>query len=194
MEQNRKELPKATLEEQKRICEVSICTCRCTLCINWEFGVTSCAYIYRNGLWWEFFFLQMAAYFTHCNLQPIHMILTLRTALNLFFKLKNYKTAASFARRLLELGPKPDVATQVCAEQITVDAFKQQDYNINTCIMNQASTMSVSWVLMLNLLVSFRPERFYRPVKKLQLMLMNWNMTNTIHLTSVQPHTFQFTG
>ena len=57
---------------------------------------------------------QMAAYFTHCNLQPIHLILTLRTALNLFFKLKNYKTAASFARRLLELGPKPDVAQQVC--------------------------------------------------------------------------------
>jgi coatomer protein complex subunit alpha (xenin) len=55
---------------------------------------------------------EMAAYFTHCNLQPIHLILTLRTALNLFFKLKNYKTAASFARRLLELGPKPDVAQQ----------------------------------------------------------------------------------
>ena len=48
----------------------------------------------------------MAAYFTHCNLQPVHLILTLRTALNLFFKLKNYKTAASFARRLLELGPR----------------------------------------------------------------------------------------
>ncbi|XP_067685540.1 coatomer subunit alpha-like [Haliotis asinina] len=55
---------------------------------------------------------EMAAYFTHCSLQPVHLILTLRTALNLFFKLKNYKTAASFARRLLELGPKPDVATQ----------------------------------------------------------------------------------
>ncbi|GFO24200.1 coatomer subunit alpha [Plakobranchus ocellatus] len=55
---------------------------------------------------------EMAAYFTHCNLQPIHLILTLRTALNLFFKLKNYKTAASFARRLLELGPKPDIAQQ----------------------------------------------------------------------------------
>lgn len=68
------------------------------------------------------YFLQMAAYFTHCNLQPIHMILTLRTALNLFFKLKNYKTAASFARRLLELGPKPDVATQVCALHLTFDA------------------------------------------------------------------------
>uniref|UniRef100_T1J5P8 Coatomer subunit alpha n=1 Tax=Strigamia maritima TaxID=126957 RepID=T1J5P8_STRMM len=72
MEQVRKEQPKNTLEEQKRICE-------------------------------------MAAYFTHCNTQPIHQILTLRTALNLFFKLKNLKTAASFARRLLELGPKPEV-------------------------------------------------------------------------------------
>ena len=28
----------------------------------------------------------MAAYFTHCNLQPVHQILTLRTAVNLFFK------------------------------------------------------------------------------------------------------------
>merc|ERR1712027_171871 len=55
---------------------------------------------------------EMAAYFTHCNLQPVHQVLTLRTALNLFFKLKNYKTAGSFARRLLELGPKPEVAQQ----------------------------------------------------------------------------------
>ena len=38
----------------------------------------------------------------------------LRTATTLFFKIKNYKTAASFARRLLELGPPPQVAMQVC--------------------------------------------------------------------------------
>ncbi|CAB0008469.1 unnamed protein product [Nesidiocoris tenuis] len=75
MEIKRKELPKDTIEEQKRICE-------------------------------------MAAYFSHCNLQPVHQVLTLRTAINLFFKLKNYKTSASFARRMLELGPKPDVAMQ----------------------------------------------------------------------------------
>lgn len=75
METHRKGMPKSTLEEQKRLCE-------------------------------------MAAYFTHCNLQPVHQILTLRTALNMFFKLKNYKTAASFARRLLELGPRPEVAQQ----------------------------------------------------------------------------------
>ena len=35
----------------------------------------------------------MAAYFTLCNLQPVHQALTLRTALK-FFKMKNYKTAA----------------------------------------------------------------------------------------------------
>ncbi|GLV43141.1 Coat Protein (coatomer) alpha [Carabus blaptoides fortunei] len=75
METHRKSLPKSTLEEQKRQCE-------------------------------------MAAYFTHCALQPIHQILTLRTALNMFFKMKNYRTAASFAKRLLELGPRSDVAQQ----------------------------------------------------------------------------------
>lgn len=32
-------------------------------------------------------------------------------------QLKNFQTAASFARRLLELGPKPEVAAQVeCCE------------------------------------------------------------------------------
>lgn len=75
MEAARKDLPKDSLEDQKRSCE-------------------------------------MAAYFTHSELQPIHQILTLRTALNLSFKMKNYRAAASFARRLLELGPKPEVAQQ----------------------------------------------------------------------------------
>ena len=55
---------------------------------------------------------ELAAYFTHCNLQPVHLMLTLRTAMNLAFKLKNYRSASSFARRLLELGPKPDMAQQ----------------------------------------------------------------------------------
>lgn len=55
---------------------------------------------------------ELAAYFTHCSLDPVHLILTLRTAMNLHFKLKNYRFAASFAKRLLELGPKPDMAQQ----------------------------------------------------------------------------------
>jgi coatomer protein complex subunit alpha (xenin) len=57
---------------------------------------------------------ELAAYFTHCELQPIHLQLCLPTAQTAFFKIKNYKTAASFARRLLDLGPKPEVAQKVC--------------------------------------------------------------------------------
>ncbi|XP_005203500.1 coatomer subunit alpha isoform X1 [Bos indicus x Bos taurus] len=98
METERKKLPKETLEQQKRICE-------------------------------------MAAYFTHSNLQPVHMILVLRTALNLFFKLKNFRTAAAFARRLLELGPKPEVAQQTrkilsACEKNPTDAY-QLNYDMH---------------------------------------------------------------
>lgn len=99
MEIYRKTLPKNTIAEQKRICELS-------------------------------------AYFTHCNLQPIHQILTLRTSLNMFFKLKNYKTAASFARKLLDLGPRTEIAQQcrkmmsACEQQPTDEHDLEYDeYN-----------------------------------------------------------------
>ena len=81
--------------------------------LNLNWAVVSYLQTYANRHVYGMFVHQMAAYFTHCNLQPVHLILVLRTALNLFFKLKNFKTAASFARRLLELGPRPDVAQQV---------------------------------------------------------------------------------
>ncbi|CAG0880019.1 unnamed protein product, partial [Cyprideis torosa] len=55
---------------------------------------------------------EMAAYFTHVQVQPAHQVLTLRTALNICFKLKCYRTASSLARRLLDLGPKPEIANQ----------------------------------------------------------------------------------
>ncbi|CAF1084468.1 unnamed protein product [Adineta steineri] len=55
---------------------------------------------------------ELAAYFTHVQLQPIHKLMTLRSALNQAFKLKNYKAASRFAKRLLELGPTPEIAQQ----------------------------------------------------------------------------------
>uniref|UniRef100_A0A1I7WLZ7 COPI_C domain-containing protein n=1 Tax=Heterorhabditis bacteriophora TaxID=37862 RepID=A0A1I7WLZ7_HETBA len=72
---------------------------------------------------------EMAAYFTHFNLQPIHRILTLRTAVNTFFKMKQMRTCASLCRRLLELGPKAEVAAQIrkvmtVAEQDNNDAHQ----------------------------------------------------------------------
>merc|ERR1712238_284135 len=52
---------------------------------------------------------ELAAYFTHCNLQPIHLLLALRSAMATSFKHKNFIAAASFARRLLEL---PDMSSE----------------------------------------------------------------------------------
>lgn len=53
--------------------------------------------------------LELAAYFTHCNLQPAHLMLALKTAMASAFKSKNFINAASFARRLLEL---PDINSE----------------------------------------------------------------------------------
>ncbi|KAI8894425.1 coatomer WD associated region-domain-containing protein [Globomyces pollinis-pini] len=54
--------------------------------------------------------VELAAYFTHCELQTIHLQLSIRQAMVQSFKLKNYGTAMSFAQRLLEQGPSPQVA------------------------------------------------------------------------------------
>lgn len=56
---------------------------------------------------------ELAAYFTHCNLQPVHLLLALRSAMGTAFKHKNYIVAASFARRLLEL---PDMSNEKNAD------------------------------------------------------------------------------
>lgn len=52
---------------------------------------------------------ELSAFFTHCNLQPSHLLLALRSAMGTAFKHKNFISAASFARRLLEL---PDMSSQ----------------------------------------------------------------------------------
>jgi len=54
--------------------------------------------------------MELAAYLSHCKLQMPHLVLVLRAAMNSAFSHKNYLTAASFARRLLDLNPKQDIA------------------------------------------------------------------------------------
>jgi coatomer protein complex subunit alpha (xenin) len=63
---------------------------------------------------------ELSAYFTHCNLQPAHLLLALRSAMGTSFKHKNFIVAAGFARRLLEL---PDMNSQRNAE-LSVKATK----------------------------------------------------------------------
>eukprot|EP00960_Hanusia_phi_P033380 750435-Hanusia_phi.AAC.3 len=45
--------------------------------------------------------VELAAYLTHCNLQPLHLLISLRSAMSSSVKIKNYNTAGSFCRRLL---------------------------------------------------------------------------------------------
>lgn len=52
---------------------------------------------------------ELAAYFTHAKLQPVHQCLSLRSAMFIFFKMKNFATTATFCRRLLELNPPAKV-------------------------------------------------------------------------------------
>ncbi|EIN08411.1 coatomer subunit alpha-2 [Punctularia strigosozonata HHB-11173 SS5] len=56
--------------------------------------------------------LELAAYFTHCQLQPPHLQIALRSAINVFSKANNHAATAKFARRLIELNPDPKIAAQ----------------------------------------------------------------------------------
>eukprot|EP00042_Codosiga_hollandica_P036250 m.274726 g.274726 ORF g.274726 m.274726 type:complete len:1165 (-) comp54837_c0_seq6:8-3502(-) len=51
----------------------------------------------------------LAAYITRCDLSCAHLLLCLPTAMALSFKVQCYRTAAHFAQRLLDLGPKPEL-------------------------------------------------------------------------------------
>jgi coatomer protein complex subunit alpha (xenin) len=58
--------------------------------------------------------LELAAYFTHCKLQPTHIQLALRSAMGVFSKAGSHATAAVFARRLIDSKPTDaKVLTQV---------------------------------------------------------------------------------
>jgi coatomer protein complex subunit alpha (xenin) len=57
--------------------------------------------------------LELAAYFTQCQLQPPHMQIALRIAMAAFSKANNHAHAARFAKRLLELKPDPKIVAQV---------------------------------------------------------------------------------
>ena len=55
--------------------------------------------------------LELASYFTHCQLQTVHLQLAIRLAMMQAFKMRNFGTAKGFALRLLEQGPGAQVAS-----------------------------------------------------------------------------------
>merc|ERR1711862_778661 len=88
---------------------------------------------------------ELSAYFTHCNLQPVHLLLALRSAMGTSFKHKNYILAATFARRLLEL---PDMRNERNAD-LRVKASKvlqkseQMARNEHTLNYNENASFSI---------------------------------------------------
>merc|ERR1712000_15873 len=54
----------------------------------------------------------LAAYFSHCRLQPKHQVFVLRTAMKASLDIKNYLGASSFARRILDIAPSGALADQ----------------------------------------------------------------------------------
>lgn len=88
---------------------------------------------------------ELCAYFTHCNLQPTHLLLALRSAMGTSFKHKNFIVAASFARRLLEL---PDMNSEK-NKDLRVKATKvlqkseQMARNEHTLNYNENSTFAI---------------------------------------------------
>lgn len=85
--------------------------------------------------------VQSAGLFTKCAMAPIHVQLALRAAMRTSFDTQNLMHAASFARRLLELSPAPQLAQkarqvmQVCDRSMTnkcdVDYDDRQEFVIN---------------------------------------------------------------
>jgi coatomer subunit alpha len=57
--------------------------------------------------------LELAAYFTNCQMQPPHLQIALRSAIGVFAKANNHADAARFARRLIDLKPDPKIVAQV---------------------------------------------------------------------------------
>ncbi|GBG90440.1 hypothetical protein CBR_g50687 [Chara braunii] len=75
--------------------------------------------------------MELAAYFTHCNMQPTHLKLSLQSALHVCYKLKNYNTTATFCRRLLELNPMPAVANNARKALQVCERNPKDDIQIN---------------------------------------------------------------
>jgi coatomer protein complex subunit alpha (xenin) len=72
--------------------------------------------------------LELAAYFTHCNLQSAHTTLALKSAMASAFKAKNFVNAASFARRLLEMpemGSEKNADSRVKAQKVLQKSEQQ---------------------------------------------------------------------
>ncbi|KAL6511818.1 hypothetical protein OROGR_021415 [Orobanche gracilis] len=70
---------------------------------------------------------ELAAYFTHCNLQLPHMRLALMNAMTVCYKAQNLSTAANFARRLLETNPSVENQARTARQVLQASERNMKD-------------------------------------------------------------------
>ncbi|KAJ2845901.1 hypothetical protein IWW36_004596, partial [Coemansia brasiliensis] len=75
--------------------------------------------------------VELAAYFTHCQLRTDHEKLSLRLAMTTAYKHKCFKAAGEFAQRLLDLVPAPPIADKARKVITICDRQSQNSLSIN---------------------------------------------------------------
>ncbi|PKA59576.1 Coatomer subunit alpha-3 [Apostasia shenzhenica] len=88
---------------------------------------------------------ELAAYFTNCKLQKIHMRLVLTSAMTICFKGGNYATAANFARMLLESSPN-DAQTKKARQVLHACGDKKDSHELNYDYRNPFVVCGASFV------------------------------------------------
>jgi len=83
---------------------------------------------------------ELAAYFTHCKLEPNILRLSLRSAMTQSFKIKNFLLAANFARRLLELEPPEEVEK---AAKKVIQASEKEPSNAHPLQYNEKNPFTI---------------------------------------------------
>ncbi|TYH94473.1 hypothetical protein ES332_A12G043900v1 [Gossypium tomentosum] len=90
---------------------------------------------------------ELAAYFTHCNLQLPHLRLALLNAMTICYKAKNLATAGNFARRLLETNPTNENQAKTARQVLQAAERKMTDASqLNYDFRNPFVTCEATYV------------------------------------------------
>lgn len=95
------------VEDRKELAQLQglISTCK-------EYIFAASMEVYRKSVTDPGKVVELAAYFTHCNLQNSHLVLSLRQAMTLAYKQRCFATAIILARRVLDYDPDMETSTR----------------------------------------------------------------------------------
>jgi coatomer subunit alpha len=91
---------------------------------------------------------ELAAYFTHCALQPRHLAVALKSAITVFFKAELFSTCAIFCRRLLELNVPEKLATYARGALVRCEAKPSDAFQIDYDPRNPFDLCAMTFVPM----------------------------------------------